>query len=443
METYIPWKNTSRERASSMTRRPGEPFGIFKDATIISVVPPDHRERFRTDSSWLEILFKELLLALKCHGFVIFKHTRKTRTRDGRLQKILDAFHPGIVLLALSTSYAIHYAVSSFIGFVNNPNGMLSLFSDLVYLFRMAVAVITAIHMTSNSAQLCDILKDSAGIFKGGLSGHHTRIIRKYVVSTGIFAFANLVVFLGVKLIELKISGFEGYYRSNLYNTLPSFRNGFFYALPVLDIIVCSVITTMPKWTMAFHISVCKYLSCLALELSRTYEQAAEQTFHVTLKHARRLREYHWMLCELIFRFNEIYNFVLFVWYADIVANFVLSVPWIIIQIDNSAPWMYACVIVDVTFNISLLVVFNVAASDPGRLVRETLRFVLQISSKVDPEDVRLNQEILLLASAVKMANVEMSGWNCFDVERGVTITVVSMLATYAVLVFQMLHRAA
>ncbi|CAN7996492.1 unnamed protein product [Ixodes hexagonus] len=392
----------------------------------------------RTESLWLETLFKELLIALKVHGLVIFKHKQENDVRSkGNARRLLTSISPSAVLLVVSTSYGIHYAASSFTSFGLNPNGMLSLFSDAAYLFRILIALFTAFYVAKISPSLSSLLNDSTTVFPVPLPRKATRTIRRYVIGMTVFACSNLMVFLGVKLTELRLSGFDGYYRYNLYDLAPATRNIAYYAAPALDVAFCTVIITMPKWVMGFHVSVCKYLGCLAVALSETF--ASEPV--VVLKQARKFREYHSTLCELIFRFDEIFSLVLFFWYADIIASFVLSVPWIIIRMDTSRPWTYAFVIVDVVSSIALLIVFNIAASDPGRLARDAQLVVLKMSVRADSGDVRLNHELLLLANAIKVAKVEMSGWNCFDVERGLTITILSMLSTYVVIVYQMIHR--
>ncbi|KAK8758355.1 hypothetical protein V5799_004013 [Amblyomma americanum] len=118
---------------------------------------------------------------------------------------------------------------------------------------------------------------------------------------------------------------------------------------------------------------------------------------------------------------------------------------------DVDDPSGYAAASVDVTLGVLLLVALFVAASEPGRLAKDSLTpHVLRLSccqsvhaagATGKQNDVALNQELLLLATAVRTARVEMTGWNCFDVHRGTTITVLSMLATYAVIVYQMLHH--
>ncbi|CAN7975030.1 unnamed protein product [Ixodes persulcatus] len=397
-----------------------------------------NREHHREDNNWLEMLFKELLVALKIHGIVIFKpDPNSVAPRKGNAKSLLRNVSPSVILLVVSTSYGIHYAASSFTSLGRNPNGLLSLFSDVAYLFRIATALFTAYYMTSVSTSVSSLLSDSTTIFQKTLPKNAIKSIRGYVIGMSVFAFANLLAFLGVKLTELYQSGFDGYYNYNLYDLAPESKSVIYYAVPALDIAFCTIIITMPKWIMGFHVSVCKYLGCQAVSLSGTF--ASERV--VVLKRAREFREYHAALCELIFRFDEIFNLVLFFWYADIIISFVLSVPYIIIRTDNSTPWTYAFVMVDVACNVALLVVFNMAASDPGRLARDAQLVVLKMSSRADPDDVRLNHELLLLANAVKVAKVEMSGWNCFDVQRGLTITVLSMLSTYVVIVYQMMHH--
>ncbi|KAK8788928.1 hypothetical protein V5799_021297 [Amblyomma americanum] len=119
---------------------------------------------------------------------------------------------------------------------------------------------------------------------------------------------------------------------------------------------------------------------------------------------------------------------------------------------DVDDPSGYASASVHVTLGVLLLVALFVAASEPGRLAKDSLTpHVLRLSccqsvpaagATGKENDVALNQELLLLlATAVRAARVEMTGWNCFDVHRGTTITVLSMLATYAVIVYQMLHH--
>ncbi|KAK8768223.1 hypothetical protein V5799_015314 [Amblyomma americanum] len=136
---------------------------------------------------------------------------------------------------------------------------------------------------------------------------------------------------------------------------------------------------------------------------------------------------------------------------GDAVICFVFGVPWIMARADVDDPTGYAAASVDVTLGVLLLVALFVAASEPGLLAKDSLTpHVLRLSccqsvhaagATGKENDVALNQELLLLATAVRAARVEMTGWNCFDVHRGTTITVLSMLATYAVIVYQMLHH--
>lgn len=114
---------------------------------------------------------------------------------------------------------------------------------------------------------------------------------------------------------------------------------------------------------------------------------------------------------------------------------------------DADGPSTYAAASVDVTLAVCLLVALSIAASEPGRIAKDALTVhVLRLSCCQPPSrgaqsSLDLNHELLLLSAAVRGARVTMSGWNCFDVTRGTTITALSMLATYAVIVYQMLHH--
>ncbi|XP_065289036.1 uncharacterized protein [Dermacentor albipictus] len=137
---------------------------------------------------------------------------------------------------------------------------------------------------------------------------------------------------------------------------------------------------------------------------------------------------------------------------GDTVLCFIFGVPWIMSRADVDEPGAYAAASIDVTLAVVLLVALLVAASEPGRLAKDSLTpHVLRLAccdhhagasaSRTQAEEMALNQELLMLSTAVRGARVEMSGWNCFDAHRGSTITAMSMLATYAVLVYQMLHH--
>lgn len=113
---------------------------------------------------------------------------------------------------------------------------------------------------------------------------------------------------------------------------------------------------------------------------------------------------------------------------------------------DVDGPSTYAAAAVDVALAVSLLVALSIAASEPGRIAKDALTVHVLRLSCCQPRtqqdaSLDLNHELLLLSTAVRGARVTMSGWNCFDVHRGTTITALSMLATYAVIVYQMLHH--
>ncbi|KAL3229398.1 hypothetical protein MRX96_023585 [Rhipicephalus microplus] len=136
----------------------------------------------------------------------------------------------------------------------------------------------------------------------------------------------------------------------------------------------------------------------------------------------RELRFHHASLCRTIGRCDDIYSWLLFFWCGDLVLCFIFGVPWIMARADTDELAAHAAAIIDVTLAIVLLVALFVAASEPGHLAKESLTpHVLRLSccdykagrasaTSTHAEEVALNQELLMLSTAVRGSRVDMSG---------------------------------
>ncbi|XP_064475868.1 neprilysin-1-like [Ornithodoros turicata] len=158
----------------------------------------------------------------------------------------------------------VHFVAASCTGATRNRGGVLSVFSDLSYVFRIVISVATTFHTMMHRRVMSHLLRMSTEIFPHDVPDQCFRQVRKYSLVMTTLGVTNLAVFLGSKATELYALGFKKYAEYNLYNS--SFTSAspvLGYTVPVIDILFCSVISTMSIWVMGFYICFCKYISGL------------------------------------------------------------------------------------------------------------------------------------------------------------------------------------
>ncbi|XP_070389088.1 uncharacterized protein [Dermacentor albipictus] len=352
---------------------------------------------------------------------------------------------------------------SLYLALKRDQDTIMAVVPDVSDLCRALVSSLTAVHGALNGARVSALLRHSAAAMFGrqpSTSVHLAKpskwsAMRRIVMASSGFALLSWVVFVGLRISTLRRRGPREYCVSYLYGFDPYGGDGgpAVYVVPALDALLYGAIMAVPRWSIALHVSLCLFLGAMAEQLSDSVRQAAEpQERQLAAAEVRELRLHHASLCRAIGRCDDLYNWLLFIWCGDTVLCFIFGVPWIMSRADVDEPGAYAAASIDVTLAVVLLVALLVAASEPGRLAKDSLTpHVLRLAccdhhagasaSRTQAEEMALNQELLMLSTAVRGARVEMSGWNCFDAHRGSTITAMSMLATYAVLVYQMLHH--
>ncbi|KAH7956875.1 hypothetical protein HPB52_013114 [Rhipicephalus sanguineus] len=436
-------------------------------ATVVDLPGPTSRGNNGISGVWVETLFRELFFVLKLHGLRFYASGLEERssvsgtTKRRRLQLVRAAAFAGPTVCA---AYVVHCAASLALALKSNQDAMMTLLPDVSDVCRVLVSFMTAAHGALNGAKVFSLLRRSAAAMSETHSSsivHSMKpsswsAVRRTVLASSSFALLSCLVFVGLRVSTLRRRGLRAYCQSYLYGFDPSGGDGgpAAYALPALDALLYGVILAMPRWSIALHVSLCHFLGAMGEQVSDCVRLAAEpQGRLLGAAEVRELRFRHALLCRTIGHCDDIYSWLLFFWCGDLVLCFIFGVPWIMVRADTDELGAYAAASIDVTLAVVLLVVLFVAASEPGHLAKESLTpHVLRLSccdykaggasaSRTHAEEVALNQELLMLSTAVRGSRVEMSGWDCFDVHRGTTITVMSMLATYAVVVYQMLHH--
>ncbi|KAH7959885.1 hypothetical protein HPB49_014698 [Dermacentor silvarum] len=431
-------------------------------ATVVDFPEPPSDGDLAENSVWVDALFKELFWVLKLHGLRFSGSGSGGQSSVSGVKKRLERAAT-LACPTVCAAYAAHCMATLLLALKRDQDAMTTVLPDVSDLCRALVSFLTAAHCALNGARVSSLLRHSAAAMFGQQSSTTVRFVRpsswsamrRTVIASSGFALLSWVVFVGLRVSTLRRRGLRAYCASYLYGFDPSGGDGgpAVYVVPALDALLYGAIMAVPRWSIALHVSVCRFLGAMGEQLSASVRLAAEpQGRQLGAAEVRALRLRHALLCRAIGRCDDIYSWLLFFWCGDAVLCFVFGVPWIMARADVDEPGAYATASIDVTLAVVLLVALFVAASEPGRLAKESLTpHVLRLSccdqhvgasaSRTQAEEVALNQELLMLSTAVRGARVEMSGWNCFDAHRGSTITAMSMLATYAVVVYQMLHH--
>ncbi|XP_072142853.1 uncharacterized protein [Dermacentor andersoni] len=435
-------------------------------ATVVDFPEPPSNSDLPDNSVLVDALFKELFWVLKLHGLPFSGSRPGEQSSVGGIKKRRRLLLERAAAFACPTvcaAYAVHCTASLYLALKRDQDTMMAVVPDVSDLCRALVSFLTAVHGALNGARVSSLLRHSAAAMFGGqpsTSDHFAKpsnwsSMRRIVIASSGFALLSWLVFVGLRISTLRRRGPREYCVSYLYGFVPSGGDGgpAVYVVPVLDALLYGAIVAVPRWSIALHVSLCLFLGAMAEQLSTSVKLAAEpQGRYLAAAEVRELRLRHASLCRAIGRCDDLYNWLLFIWCGDTVLCFIFGVPWIMARADVDEPAAYTAASIDVTLAVVLLVALLVAASEPGRLAKDSLTpHVLRLAccdqhagvsaSRTQAEEVALNQELLMLSTAVRGARVEMSGWNCFDAHRGSTITAMSMLATYAVLVYQMLHH--
>ncbi|KAL1484011.1 hypothetical protein MTO96_032829 [Rhipicephalus appendiculatus] len=438
-------------------------------ATVVDLPGPTSRGNDGVNGVWVETLFRELLFVMKLHGLRFYASGSEERssvsggTKRQRLQLAASFASP-----AVCAAYVVHCGASLALAMKSNQDAMMTLLPDVSDVCRVLVSFMTAAHGALNGAKVFSLLRRSAAAMSERQSSsvvHSMKpsswsSVRRSVLASSSFALLSWLVFVGLRVSALRRRGLLAYCQSYLYGFDLSGGDGgpAAYVLPAMDALLYGVILAVPRWSIALHVSLCHFLGAMGEQVSDSVRHAAEpqgrliQAAELVLDGAP--------LCRSRLR-NALKRF------ADITVLQHLCGPsaetWCCASSSafpgswrepTQTNWERTPLPPSTSpLPLFLLVALFVAASEPGRLAKESLTpHVLRLSccdqkagrasaSRTHAEEVALNQELLMLSTAVRGSRVEMSGWDCFDVHRGTTIAVMSMLATYAVVVYQMLHH--
>ncbi|KAK8760561.1 hypothetical protein V5799_028169 [Amblyomma americanum] len=145
---------------------------------------------------------------------------------------------------------------------------------------------------------------------------------------------------------------------------------------------------------------------------------------------------------DVVGALNHTYGSMMSLWYADLTASFLLSIPSSILAVCGGSQLSeYAFALVDITRDMTVFITMTFVASEVAKNVSDSLHYALRVANSTDDRDVDLAFTLLvkILVCHIQDAKVELSGADFFAVDRALINRVLLLVSTFAIIVYQFL----
>ncbi|KAL3243292.1 hypothetical protein MRX96_047510 [Rhipicephalus microplus] len=139
---------------------------------------------------------------------------------------------------------------------------------------------------------------------------------------------------------------------------------------------------------------------------------------------------------------NHIYGAIIFWWYADLTASFLLGIPSCILAVSGSVQFSeYAFSLVNLVRDMTVFMTVTFVASEIAKNVADSLHYALREIITIEDRHVDLNFALLLktLVCHIQDAKVELSGAEFFRLDRALINRVLLLVSTFAIILYQFL----
>ncbi|CAN7989332.1 unnamed protein product [Ixodes hexagonus] len=345
-------------------------------------------------------------------------------------------------LLCTLLCYGLHLAVAT----VSAGNTLTS-FAYLLAVGNMVRAftsIVSTVHIITSRNDILDILTCTENIFYDSQSKFVLRTRRFLLV---LFAFCFGFCFLyGTCIGVSSLSGpLQDFYNARFYSVNCSRLSAAVRFIPILlDAPLLSVTSSVTTFAVCLFVSVCYMLSLVTRHFSHTMSMMTSLSLSGNLDSKRVKDSLHrlFLAADVVCKLNSTYGPIMFWWYVDLLRSFLFSIPALLVAVTTSREFFrYAFVLVDLTRDLIVFLLMSFVASDMARHIDESVVHVLRVADSMDDvrSDVGLAVNVEILVSAVQETKVKLSGCEFFHVDRSLVNRVLSIVATFVIVVYQFL----
>ncbi|CAN8018295.1 unnamed protein product [Ixodes persulcatus] len=344
--------------------------------------------------------------------------------------------------LSLLLCYGLHLAAT-----IGSAGSTLTSFAYLLSvgnLIRAFTSIVSIIHIITSRNDILNILTGIENIFHDSLSEFVSRT-RRFSLNLCAFCFGSCLLH-GTLICVSSLSGpCQDFYQARFYGVNCSRLPSAVRVIPILlDAPLLSITSSVTAMMACFFIAVCYMLSLVTLHFSHTMNlmlslSASGKLAPGKVKDAL-LRLF--LTGDAVCKLNMTYGPIMFWWYVDLLRSFLFSIPALLVAVTTSKEFFhYSFVLVDLTRDVIVFLLMSLVASDMARHVEESVVHSLKVADSMDDvrSDVRLAVNVEMLVNAVQETKVQLSGREFFHVDRSLINRVLSIVATFAIIVFQFL----
>lgn len=309
---------------------------------------------------------------------------------------------------------------------------------------RMLTSFVSIIQFSLCRGTIVDILGDVQRIFRNLPSGLALKA-RRFSMILGGLCVTSCLLLLTSALVPVLNRPLQGFYDVRVYAVNCSRIPAAARLLPVfLDLSMLSLFSSATTSAVCIFVCVCHYLSLVTQNFKRKIRVMLELSTQGKLK-TDAVRDTLLRLSRItdaVFRLNQTYGPILFWWYMDLIRSFLLSIPAVLVAVTSSLRFSeYGFVLLDLARDVVTFLLMSFVASDMARNVFESIVDALRAADSMDNEqmDLRVAVQMEILVTTIQDANVQLSGWEFFHVDRSLMNRVLSLVATFVIVVYQFL----
>ncbi|KAH9380907.1 hypothetical protein HPB48_008432 [Haemaphysalis longicornis] len=289
---------------------------------------------------------------------------------------------------------------------------------------------------------LRDLVTRFHSIFEGSLEVH-TRLLARFTKFFTSFCVAcSVVLWIALSASAFGVHQHDAfpaqYYRGDS-SSVPKPVQGI---VVLVDTVLLTLSKSVSSLTIVFFVALCYMLSHVTLRFRLAVESASArvESGYAEARVMEGLLLRLSLISDAVHALNHTYGTMLSLWYADLTASFLFCVPSSILGVAGDAELPeYGFVLVDITRDAAVFAILTFGASNVAKNVSDSLGYALKMVNSKEDRGFAFGIIVKNLVCHLQDARVQLSGAEFFEVDRALINKVLSLVATFAIILYQFL----
>ncbi|KAH8032638.1 hypothetical protein HPB51_026091 [Rhipicephalus microplus] len=232
------------------------------------------------------------------------------------------------------------------------------------------------------------------------------------------------------------------YFRSQLYNLDPvalRMRPSVVAFSALVDFTAFNVAVLVPAFCMAHYVTMCDLLVLKVRRLVLLKSYCVSGGDGIKASTVRKLQTSYAALKDAVQFVDKNLRAAVFIWYVDTVLNIVVSVRSVQHTLAHFNAYSASGAYVHAAYLAAAFLLVSLSAANlvaqRRHLLHDMCRLVCAIGTAEDDE---LCNQVMLLQEDVANGQLAFTGWDCFDIDRPLILSVMGAVITYSVVLRQL-----